>query len=164
MIRKRKVPRIEIVRIVAASIAGLTATLVTGTSQAQPPTRTLVPYRIIGDAIPAPLDGQHGDPTRGRAVAFDPERGNCTICHPIPGGKPRQQGDVGPPLQGVGGRLTEGQIRLRIVDGTRINPQTIMPPYHRIDGLERVGPAWRGKPILGAGEIEDLIAYLRSLK
>jgi sulfur-oxidizing protein SoxX len=131
---------------------------------AQQPVRTLAPYRVVGDAIPLPLGGEKGDAGRGRAIAFDPERGNCTICHPIPGGKPRLQGDVGPPLAGVAGRLTEGQIRLRIVDGTRINPSTIMPPYHRVEGLHRVGPAWRGKPILGAGEIEDLVAYLMTLK
>lgn len=164
MIRERTVPRIEIARIVSAWTAALTATLTAGTLQAQPPIRTLVPYRVVGDAIPAPLAGQQGNAERGRAVAFDPERGNCTICHPIPGGKPRQQGDVGPPLEGVGSRLTEGQIRLRIVDGTRINPHTIMPPYHRIEGLNRVGPSWRGKPVLSAGEIEDLVAYLRTLK
>jgi sulfur-oxidizing protein SoxX len=150
---------------VAAALAACALTLLSATGAvAQQPVRTLAPYRIVEDAIPLPLAGERGNAERGRAIAFDPERGNCTICHPVPGGKPRLQGDVGPPLSGVAGRLTEGQIRLRIVDGTRINPSTIMPPYHRVDGLNRVGPAWRGKPVLSGDEIEDLVAYLLTLK
>jgi sulfur-oxidizing protein SoxX len=150
--------------VAAALAACLFASLSAITVIAQQPVRTLTPYRIVEDAIPLPLGDQRGDAERGRAIAFDPERGNCTICHPVPGGKPRLQGDVGPSLAGVAGRLTEGQIRLRLVDGTRINPSTIMPPYHRVEGLNRVGPAWRGKPVLGAGEIEDLVAYLLTLR
>ncbi len=121
-------------------------------------------FVVTGDAILEPLGGLKGDASRGRTVAFDPERGNCTICHPVTGGDPRGQGTVGPPLAGVGARLTEGQLRLRMVDSTRINPETIMPAYHRVEGLHRVGAAWRGKPVLGAQEIEDIVAYLATLK
>jgi sulfur-oxidizing protein SoxX len=121
-------------------------------------------FEIVGDAITAPLAGLVGDAARGRPLAFDPERGNCTICHPVPGGDPRGQGDVGPTLAGVGARLGEGQIRLRVVDGTRINPETIMPPFHRVAGLNRVGAKWAGKPVLSAQEVEDIVAFLMTLK
>jgi sulfur-oxidizing protein SoxX len=125
--------------------------------------QALAPFVVAGDAIAEPLSGLSGDTARGRTVAFDPERGNCTICHAVPGGDARTQGNVGPPLAGVGSRLTAGQLRLRLVDGTRINPYTIMPPYHRIAGLERVGREWIGKPVLNAQQIEDLVAFLATL-
>jgi sulfur-oxidizing protein SoxX len=124
----------------------------------------LAAFNVVGDQIVEPLGGARGDGARGRTLAFDPERGNCTICHPVPGGDPRIQGDVGPTLAGVAGRLSEGQIRLRVVDGTRINPDTIMPPYHRIAGLNRVGARWAGKPVLSAQEVEDIVAFLITLK
>ena len=114
--------------------------------------------------IATPLAGAKGDAARGKTHAFDPERGNCTICHPVPGGDARGQGTVGPTLAGAALRLSEGQIRLRVVDGTRINPATIMPPYHRVEGLNRVGREWAGKPVLSAQEVEDIVAFLGSLK
>ena len=131
---------------------------------AQPQPEPLVGHVVAGDAIAEPLGGARGDVARGRAIAFDPERGNCTICHPVPGGDARAQGNVGPTLAGVAGRLSEGQIRMRLVDGTRINAETIMPPYYRIDGLNRVGAAWRGRPVLSASQVEDLVAFLMTLK
>ena len=67
-------------------------------------------------------------------------------------------------LAGTGGRWSEGQLRLRLVDASRLNPATIMPSYYRLDGLDRVGAAWRGKPILSAEQIEDMVAYLASLR
>ncbi|WP_018263078.1 sulfur oxidation c-type cytochrome SoxX [Methylobacterium sp. WSM2598] len=117
---------------------------------------------IEGDAIPAPLTGTAGDPARGRAIAIDPRRGLCTLCHAGLGGRP--EGDVGPNLAGIGARLSPGQIRLRLVDGRVLNPDTIMPSYLRVEGLERVAPAWRGRPVLEAQEIEDVIAYLATLR
>lgn len=130
----------------------------------QNPTGGLATFAVSGDTIVEPLGGQRGDPVRGRAIAFDPERGNCTICHPAPGGDPRTQGNVAPTLEGVAGRLKEGQLRLRLVDATRLNPETIMPPYYRLDGLNRVGEQWRGRPVLQAAEIEDVVAYLMTLR
>ncbi len=124
----------------------------------------LVAFKISGDSIAEPLGARRGEAARGRAIAFDPERGNCTICHPAPGGDPRTQGNVAPTLEAVASRLAEGQLRLRLVDATRLNPETIMPPYYRVDGLSRVGDQWRGRPVLQAGEIEDVVAYLMTLK
>lgn len=90
--------------------------------------------------------------------------GNCLICHRLAASGERFQGEIGPELDGVGGRLDEGQIRLRLVDQGRINPETLMPPYYRVDGLTRVGDGFVGKPALSARQIEDLVAYLSTLK
>ncbi len=121
----------------------------------------LVSYRVTGDAIVAPLTAEAGDPARGRKV-FEGRDGNCFLCHTIPGG--RFMGNLASPLAGVGARLNEGQLRLRIVDSMRLNRATIMPSYYRIDGLNQVAPAWRGKPLLTEQEIEDTVAYLLTLR
>jgi L-cysteine S-thiosulfotransferase len=124
----------------------------------------LLPFAVAGDAVLAPLGGHVGDPDRGERLVRDRERGNCLICHQIPVPEERFQGDLGPPLAGVGSRLTLGQLRLRLIDQTRINPDTIMPAYYRTDGLIRVAPRYQGKPALTAAEIEDVIAWLATLK
>lgn len=124
----------------------------------------LAPYRIVGDAIPAPLGDQPGDAARGLKVAVDRMRGNCVACHALPAAEASFPGDVGPPLTGVGDRLNSGQIRLRVVDQTRVVPRTVMPAYYRVGGLADVAPEYRGKPILSASEIEDLVVYLSSLR
>ena len=147
---------------IALMAAGWLACLIAPVACAQSP--TVATYIVAGDTIATPLAGAKGDAARGKTHAFDPERGNCTICHPVPGGDARGQGTVGPTLAGVALRLSEGQIRLRVVDGTRINPATIMPPYHRVEGLNRVGREWAGKPVLSAQEVEDIVAFLGSLK
>lgn len=121
----------------------------------------LVPYRVTGDAIVAPLTAEVGDPARGRKV-FEGRDGNCFLCHTVPGG--RFMGNLASPLAGVGARLSEGQLRLRIVDSMRLNRDTIMPSYYRTDGLNQVAAAWRGKPLLTAQEIEDTVAYLLTLR
>jgi len=123
----------------------------------------LRPYAVVGDAIPQSLTGAAGDVARGRALVL--ERGStCILCHSGPFPETRFQGDLAPSLAGAGGRWSEGQLRLRLVDASSLNPATIMPSYYRLDGLVRVGPAWRGKPILSAEQIEDMVAYLASLR
>jgi L-cysteine S-thiosulfotransferase len=126
--------------------------------------RPLEPLRIVGDAVPEPLGGQRGDATRGEQIVLDRETGNCLICHAVPDPKQPFQGDIGPPLAGVGARLSEGQIRLRLVDQSLVNEDTVMPPYYRIAGLTNVAPAYQGKPALTAQQIEDVVAYLASLR
>lgn len=116
-----------------------------------------------GDGIEQPLTGQQGDPARGLAVVTR-QSSTCTLCHAGPFPNPHLQGDVGPDLHGVGSRLSPAQIRERLVDASRLNPDTVMPSFYGTEGLTRVGPAWRGKPILGAQEIEDAVAYLSTLK
>ncbi len=115
------------------------------------------------DTIPQSLTGTRGDPARGRAIVASRQVGLCLLCHSGPFPEERLQGDLAPPLAGAGSRLSEGQLRLRIVDSGRVNPATIMPAYHRTDGLVRVAPAWRGKPILTAEQIEDVVAFLTTL-
>jgi sulfur-oxidizing protein SoxX len=116
------------------------------------------------DAIPESLTGAKGDPTRGRAIVANRQVGLCLLCHSGPFPEERFQGNLAPDLRGAGKRWSEGQLRLRIVDSARINPTTIMPAYHRTEGLTRVGPLWRGKPILSAEQIEDVVAFLMTLK
>jgi L-cysteine S-thiosulfotransferase len=120
-------------------------------------------YVVTGDAIAESLTGTPGDAARGRALVLE-RTSTCILCHSGPFPEATFQGDLAPSLAGAGSRWSEGQLRLRLVDASRLNPATIMPSYYRIDGLLRVGPAWRGKPILSAEQIEDIVAYLASLR
>jgi L-cysteine S-thiosulfotransferase len=125
--------------------------------------QTLQNFVVVGDAIPASLTGASGDATRGRALVVE-RSSTCILCHNGPFPEQKFQGDLAPNLAGVGSRWSEGQLRLRLVDASRLNATTIMPSYYRVDGLDRVGPAWRGKPILSAEQIEDIVAYLVTLR
>ena len=109
----------------------------------------------------APL-GPAGDASRGRAVFAAREGGHCVLCHHAPGMAPH--GDVGPSLSGVGSRLSPDEIRFRIVDITRIQPEAVMPAFHRTSALSRVAPSYAGRPVLTAAQVEDLVAYLGSLR
>lgn len=123
----------------------------------------LVQYRVAGDAIVEPLTQSPGDAARGREILRGRD-GNCLLCHAAPETGARFMGNLAPPLSGVAQRLDAGQLRLRIVDSMRINPQTIMPSYYRVDGLTRVAELYRGQPILTAQQVEDVVAYLTTLR
>src|ERR1700683_3466664 len=123
----------------------------------------LRPYAVAGDAISESLTGMPGDATRGRALVLD-RTSTCILCHSGPFPEQKFQGDLAPDLAGAGSRWSEGQLRLRLVDASRLNPATIMAYYYRVEGRDRVGPAWRGKPILSAEQIEDMVAYLVTLR
>ena len=116
------------------------------------------------DGIPRSLTGAKGDPARGRAIVVNRQVGLCLLCHSGPFPEERFQGNLAPDLKGAGARWTEGQLRLRIVDSSRINAASIMPAYHRTEGLTRVAPGYRGKPILNAEQIEDVVAFLLTLR
>jgi sulfur-oxidizing protein SoxX len=122
------------------------------------------PYRIVGDAIPESLTGANGDAERGRGIVVNRQVGLCLLCHSGPFPEEKFQGTLAPDLRGSGARWSEGQLRLRIVDASRLNPNTIMPPYYRTEGLTRVAPAYQGKPVLSAEQIEDVVAYLATLR
>jgi sulfur-oxidizing protein SoxX len=124
----------------------------------------LRPYKIVGDRIPAALTGTAGDAAQGRAIVLDRRLGACLLCHTGPFPEEKFQGTLAPDLNGAGSRWSEGELRLRLVDPTPLNPRTIMPAYYRMEGLTRVGQAWRGKPILTAEQIEDVVAFLSSLR
>jgi sulfur-oxidizing protein SoxX len=144
-----------------AFAAVLIGIAVSAVASAQEP---LVPYSVEGDAVRAPLTGKPGDPVRGRDIVGNRQVGLCLLCHSGPFPEARFQGDLAPDLSGAGARSSEGQLRLRIIDAQRLNPDTIMPPYHRIDGLTRVPASLRGRPVLTAQQIEDVIAYLMTLR
>ena len=141
-------------------MTALVMAAVLSSATAQP----LVKYVVTGDAIPDSLTGSPGDAARGRAIVTSRQQGLCLLCHTGPFAEERFQGDLAPSLAGAGSRWTEGQLRLRIVDSRRVTPHTIMPSYYRIDGLTRVGAAWRDKPVLSAAEIEDVVAFLKTLR
>jgi sulfur-oxidizing protein SoxX len=121
-------------------------------------------YQIHGDAIAAPLTGRSGDAERGKTLFASRQISTCLLCHADPAASPPETPPIGPTLAGVGARLSEGEIRLRIVDPARLNPDTIMPSFYVVDGLRRVGRAWRGRPALDAAQIEDLVAWLATLR
>jgi sulfur-oxidizing protein SoxX len=118
---------------------------------------------VVGEAIPKSLTGKPGDPANGRALVVRRET-TCLLCHSGPFPDQRFQGNLSPDLTGTGARWSEGELRLRMVDATRLNEATIMPSFYRIDGLNRVARKLRGKPILTAAEIEDVVAFLTTLK
>jgi len=116
------------------------------------------------DAIATPLTDQPGDAARGRAIVVNRQLGLCLLCHTGPFAEERFQGNMAPDLSGAGARWSDGQLRLRLVDGRRVNPQTLMPSYRRTEGLVRVGAAWRDKAVLSAQQVEDVVAFLKTLK
>lgn len=122
------------------------------------------PGAFADDGIPASLTGAKGDPERGRAIVANRQLGLCLLCHSGPFPEERFQGDLAPDLRGSGGRWTEGELRMRLVNPEKFNPGTIMPSYRRTEDLARVAPAFRGKPILTPQQIEDVVAYLATLK
>jgi sulfur-oxidizing protein SoxX len=121
-------------------------------------------YRVIGDSVPESLTGAQGDAARGRGIVLNRHVGLCLLCHSGPFPEERLQGTIAPDLGGTGKRLSEGQIRLRIIESGRINPETIMPAYFRTEGLTRVAPGFRGKTVLSAEQIEDIVAFLATLR
>ena len=124
----------------------------------------LAAFTVEGDAIAQPLAGASGDAARGRAIVANRQVGLCLLCHSAPIPEERFQGNLAPPLDGAGARWSAGQLRLRLADPRRLNPQSIMPAYHRIEGLARVGAAWQGKPVFSAQQLEDVVAYLATLR
>jgi len=121
-------------------------------------------YVVVGDAIPQALGGLTGDAVRGRALVADRREGLCLLCHSGPFIEERFQGDLSTSLAGAGSRWTAGQLRLRVVDAKHLNPETLMPAYHRTQGLQRVAAPWQGRPLFSAQQVEDVVAFLVTLK
>ena len=148
-------------RATAAALAAAFAALPAGAALADTAAGA---YVVAGDSVPASLTGATGDAANGRAIVLDRHVGLCLLCHSGPFPEERFQGTIAPDLKGVGMRLSEGQIRLRIIDQGRIHSATIMPAYYRTEGLRRVAPAFRGKTVLAAQQIEDVVAFLLTLR
>ena len=121
-------------------------------------------YEVVGDTVPASLTGVAGDAAKGRSIVANRQVGLCLLCHSGPLPEERFQGNLAPSLAGAGNRWSEGQLRLRLTDSRRLNPDTIMPAYHRTEGLTQVAKSLQGKPLLEAQQIEDVLAYLMTLK
>jgi sulfur-oxidizing protein SoxX len=117
---------------------------------------------VVGDAIPRPLASEPGDAARGRSIVVNRDAGACTLCHAVPGEK--NFGSIAPTLAGVGARFSPAQLRLRVADSTRVNPDTPMPSYYRTEGLNQVAAAYRGKSLLSAQQVEDVVAWLATMK
>jgi L-cysteine S-thiosulfotransferase len=113
-------------------------------------------YEVVADAIPKPLTDKASDADRHQSM--------CLLCHQAPITEAKFQGDISTDLAGAGSRWTAAQLRLRIVDARRINPNSVMPSYHRVEGLTRVAANVKNKPIFDAQQVEDVIAYLMTLK
>lgn len=124
-----------------------------GTAQAQ-----VADYKVVGDGIPQSLTGKPGDVGRGRALLIKRSSANCLTCHSIKDKDMQPGGTKGPALDGVGAVLTPAQLRLSVVDLSRISRGTAMPSFHKSGGLKGGGPA------LTAEEVEDVVAYLQTLK
>lgn len=145
----------------SAHIAALTAASIAFACHAG--AEQLRSYNVVGDGIAESLTGAPGDAARGRALVLA-RTTTCILCHSGPFPETRFQGDLAPDLSGAGNRWTVSQLRLRLVDAARFNPETIMPSYYRTDHLVRVGRNFVGKPILSAAEIEDIVAFLATLR
>ena len=124
----------------------------------------MMKYMVKDGAIAKSLTGKPGDPAKGRKVAINRKQGNCLACHVMPIPEQPFHGNAGPDLNGVASRLTEGEIRLRIVNPKVVNPDTFMPAFYRKDGLQRVMKKFKGKTLLSAKQVEDLVAYTMTLK
>ena len=124
----------------------------------------LATFEVVDGGIPASLTDTPGDAAKGRLIVGNRQVGMCLLCHQAPNVEDRFQGDVSTNLAGVGARWTVPQLRLRIVNARTINPASVMPAYFRVDGLQRVTSSVRDKPILNAQQVEDVVAWLASLK
>ena len=151
------------VRILAVGALGVVLGLALSTNVIAAE-KMMVKFVIKDDAIAKSLTGKPGNAANGRKLAITRKKGNCLACHVMPIPEQPFHGDVGPDLKGVASRLSEGEVRLRIVNPKLLNPDTIMPAFYRKDGLVRVMKKFKGKTIISASEVEDLVAYTMTLK
>ncbi len=122
-------------------------------------------WQVENFAINAPLGGLQGDADRGKQLSIAPEKGACLTCHEMPIPEEDFHGTIGPSLIGIATRLSEGELRLRVVDEKLINPETVMPGYYRHPKhFNLVAEDYQGKTYLTAQEVEDVVAYLMTLK
>jgi sulfur-oxidizing protein SoxX len=149
-----------------ATLLGMTvAAAMTVTAISANAETAMVKFKIMdGEKIEKSLTGKPGDAAKGRKLAIHKKKGNCLACHVMPIPEQSFHGDLGPDLAGVASRYSAGELRLRLVDATVINEKTIMPAFYRSAGLHRVLKKFKGKTVLSAQEVEDILAYLLTLK
>ena len=153
---------LRLIAALSGAAAAATQSVAAAPSGSEP--GSLAKFRVIADGIPEAIGGTTGNAERGRALILGREAANCVLCHAVPEPGLRFSGNLGPPLGGVARTFSVAQLRLRVVDNMRVKPATIMPSYYRIEGFDQVAGAYRGKPILDAEQIEDIVAYLATLR
>lgn len=119
---------------------------------------------IVNGTVPKSLTGKPGDPAAGKKAAINMKKGNCLACHEMPIPEQQFHGKTGPSLMGIGSRQDEATLRMRLVDSKVINPDTMMPSFYKTEGLHRVAKDFVGKTVLEAQEVEDIVAYLLTIK
>ncbi|WNJ98904.1 sulfur oxidation c-type cytochrome SoxX [Thalassospiraceae bacterium LMO-JJ14] len=125
----------------------------------------LVKYEVVDNSVNKSLTGKAGDPQKGVKTFTNRKLGNCLACHQVTALSAQPfHGEIGPSLDGVAGRYSEGQLRMQVINAKVINPDTIMPAFYRVNGFHRVLDKFKDKPILNAEEVEDVVAYLKTLK
>lgn len=125
----------------------------------------LVKYKVVDEtSIPKSLTGKAGDPTNGRKLAINRKKGNCLACHVMPIPEQQFHGNLGPDLSGVAERYSAGELRLRLVDPKIVNEDTIMPSFYKNTGFTAVLKKFKGKTVISAQDVEDIVAYLKTLK
>ena len=135
---------------------------------------TVAPNEVnmVDGAVAESLTGAAGDPAAGMQVYADKGLGNCVACHQISSLPDVPfQGNVGPALDGVADRWSPEEIRGILVNAKMTYEGTVMPAYYKVDGFIRPGNAYTGKapegalePLLSAQQIEDVVAFLSTLK
>lgn len=152
-------------KMVVATALSVAVVLGAGTAADASGTPKLVKYKVVDEnSIPESLTGKKGDPVNGRKLAINRKKGNCLACHVMPISEQPYHGQVGPDLNGVASRYKEGEIRLRVVNPKIVNEATIMPAFYRNDGFNRVLKKFKGKTVISAQDVEDIVAYLMTLK
>jgi sulfur-oxidizing protein SoxX len=137
------------------------ATLLAGAAVAE----ELVKYEVVDYGVATSLTGKSGDAAKGVKAFTNRKQGNCLACHQVTALSAQPfHGEIGPPLDGVAERYNEAQLRMQVINAKVINPDTIMPAFYRADGLHMVSKKFKGKPILTAEQVEDIVAYLKTLK
>ncbi len=123
-------------------------------------------------AVEESLTGKPGDPENGAKVMKTKSIGNCISCHKVSALDDAPfHGEIGPPLDGVGDRWNEAELRGIVANAKKTYPGTMMPAYYKVEGFVRPGKAYTGKapdgeldPLLTAQQIEDVVAFLMTLK
>ena len=151
------------IRIIAALAAGIG--MATGAAAVAQESVELVKFMVDDESsIAQSLTGKPGDAVAGRQAAINRKQGNCLACHVMPIPEQPFHGEIGPDLAGIASRYSEGELRLRVVDSKIINPDSFMPAFYKNEGFHRVLKKFQGKSILTAEQVEDIVAYLLTLK
>jgi sulfur-oxidizing protein SoxX len=151
--------------VCVASALAAAVFLSAGASALAGEAKQLVKYTVVDESsIPKSLTGKPGDAKSGRKVAINRKKGNCLACHKMPIPEQPFHGQIGPDLKGVAERYSAGELRLRVVNPKVVNEASIMPSFYQNDGFHRVLKKFQGKTVLSAQEVEDVVAYLMTLK